>query len=210
LPVWEQAVAVVGTRVPDERGVALAAAVVNALAILLPKLVVVSGLAPGIDSAAHRAALACGVPTVAVVGCDLDRVSDGRLADEIVARGGAVLSEYHDDAAENAERRIARDRIQSGLSIATVVVQTEADGGSMHTALACLMQQRLLCAITPPSDEDVWTGNAFLTRRSYGDFEREPALLQPFERFAAVGESLAVPIDAARLADKLAVLRSRT
>jgi predicted Rossmann fold nucleotide-binding protein DprA/Smf involved in DNA uptake len=82
--------------------------------MLLPRLVVVAGLAPGIDTRTHRAALECGVLTVAVVGSGLDRVGNG-LADAVLDRGGAIVSELRNGTLGNEEWRLARDRIQSGL-----------------------------------------------------------------------------------------------
>jgi predicted Rossmann fold nucleotide-binding protein DprA/Smf involved in DNA uptake len=111
---------------------------------------------------------------------------------------------------ESEERRLARDRIQSGLSIATVVVQTDTLGGSMETAFACLSQGRLLCAITPPSAGAVgWEGNEFLISGQPEEVETGPPRLRRFKRFAAAGARLAVPVHASSVKADLAVIRDR-
>lgn len=143
-------VACIGTRDPSEFGVE----VTHRLVALLVKdgWGIVSGLAKGIDTHSHRAALDHGGYTVSVLANGLDKVypSENRgLADEIIERGGAVISEQPFGVPATPSNLVQRDRLQSGMSIATVVMQTDLKGGSMHTVRYTLSQGRLLVAPVP-------------------------------------------------------------
>ncbi len=148
---WEeedtQAVAIVGTRSPTEEGRRLA----ENLAAECSKagLTVVSGLARGIDTCAHRGALAAGGRTVAVLGSGIRLIrpaENTRLARQI-ARSGAVLSELPPRARPSVRSLMARNRLQSALSKAVVVVESREQGGSLQTARYALRQGRLLVAV---------------------------------------------------------------
>lgn len=125
---------------------------------------VVSGLALGCDTEGHSGALSgCGI-TVAVLAHGLDMVypaCNQELADKIVEGGGALVSEYGTGVKPYPTNFVQRDRIQSGLSKATVVVQTTTDGGSMHTSRFCLKQNRILAAWYPNFSGfgDIFSGN---------------------------------------------------
>lgn len=98
---------------------------------------IVSGLAYGIDTAAHTAAVDNGLPTVAVLGHGLDTIypyQNRRLAQQIVERGGALLSEYPLLTGINAAYFPARNRIVAALSDATIVVEAAERGGALITA----------------------------------------------------------------------------
>lgn len=102
-------------------------------------VVIVSGLALGIDALAHRAALSAKLPCVAVPGSGLNpRVlypaTNRRLADEIVKAGGALLSEFEPDFAATAWSFPQRNRIMAGLSDAVLVIEAEAKSGTLITA----------------------------------------------------------------------------
>jgi DNA processing protein len=97
---------------------------------------VVSGLARGIDAAAHRGALEAGLPTIAYVGTGIARTyppEHDELAQAIVAGGGALATENapHDSATSWSLKR--RDRLQAAHAAAVVLVVSNADGGAMHT-----------------------------------------------------------------------------
>jgi DNA processing protein len=112
----------------------------------------VSGLAKGVDSEAHREALDAQTPTVAILANGLDKVyprENAKLADQIVSSGGALMSEQGFGVPATANNLVQRDRLQSGMSIATFVMQTDLIGGSMHTVRFTLMQRRLLYAPVP-------------------------------------------------------------
>ncbi|MDY2798152.1 MAG: DNA-processing protein DprA [Anaerobiospirillum succiniciproducens] len=102
---------------------------------------IVSGLAEGCDTIAHRGALNAGGKTIAFLGHGLDTVyppSNKDLADEILLNGGLLLSEYDVGTPVTKYNLVARDRLQAGLALATLVIQTSVNGGSMHAARVCL------------------------------------------------------------------------
>ena len=107
-------------------------------------ITVVSGLARGVDSAAHRGALAGKGRTLAVLGCGLNVVyppENSRLYDQVAAQG-AVLTEFPLDTAPEARNFPRRNRIISGLSRAVVVVEAAVTSGSLITADFALEQGR--------------------------------------------------------------------
>lgn len=130
----EPAVAVVGARSCSGYGAQVARMLGRELAAA--RLVVVSGLARGIDGEAHRGALDAGGPTVAVLGCGIDRDyprTHAGLAERI--RGsGAVVSEYPPGTEPAPWRFPARNRIIAGLCLATVVVEARERSGALITA----------------------------------------------------------------------------
>lgn len=108
-------------------------------------LAIVSGLAYGIDGVAHRATVEAGGKTVAVLGSGIDWIypSDHKgLASKIVETGGAVISEFPLGEAPEMGNFPVRNRIVSGLSLGTLVVESGIDGGSMITAKSALDQNR--------------------------------------------------------------------
>ncbi len=132
-----RAVAFVGTRKMSPYGDRVCNELIRSLAEAVPDVVVVSGLAYGVDGVAHRAALAAGVATVGVVANPLPNVTPAineRLAAEIVGRGGAIVTELSSQTKQNGRYFIPRNRIIAGLSAGTVVVESPADGGSLSTA----------------------------------------------------------------------------
>ncbi len=147
-----RAVACVGTREPSHFGQRAADQITRCLAN--SGWTIVSGLAKGIDSIAHRAALACGARTIAILGNGLDSVypaANRRLAEDIVESGGLLLSEQPFGAEPLPRNLVSRDRLQSGMSVATVVFETSVTGGAMHTARFAREQGRLIvCPVPPP------------------------------------------------------------
>lgn len=137
--------AIVGTRGPSPLGLAAAASLAAAAAG--QAVPVVSGLARGIDAAAHRGALAAGGTTLAVLGGGLDRLyppEHAPLAAELLRRGGALLSEWPLGAPVTPAGLVRRDRIQAGLAAAVAVCETGPGGGALHAARAALAARRLL------------------------------------------------------------------
>jgi DNA processing protein len=140
------AVAIVGSRAASR--VALETAVRLAADLGALGITVVSGLARGVDSAAHRGALRTG-RTVAVLGSGLDRIyppEHGGLAEEI-ARTGLVLAEYPPDTVPLPFHFPLRNRIISGLSRAVVVIEASDKSGSLITAGCALEQGRDVMAV---------------------------------------------------------------
>ena len=128
---------VIGTRDASPAGVYNCQLLISSLAEKVDDLCIVSGLAYGIDAAAHRAALAAGIKTIAVVPSILPSItpaSHRTLANEILRSGGAIISELHSQTHQNGSFYISRNRIIAGLSEGTVVIESPAAGGSLSTA----------------------------------------------------------------------------
>jgi DNA processing protein len=148
-----RAVAVVGTRRATGTGRSTAARIATAL--VAADATVVSGLAFGIDGAAHEATLRAGGTTVAVIGgghATLGPVPHVRLADAIVSAGGAVVSELAPDVDPTKGTFPRRNRIISGLTDATVVVEAPAKSGALITASWALEQGRGCFLVPGPLD----------------------------------------------------------
>lgn len=141
-------IAVVGSRRPSADGLASARELAAGLAG--GGLVVTSGLARGIDAVAHAAAIEAGGRTIAVLGTGPDRVypaSNARLAERIVAGGGALVTEFPAGTAPRAEHFPRRNRIVSGLALGTLVVEAGLPSGSLSTARHALDQGREVFAV---------------------------------------------------------------
>jgi DNA processing protein len=132
--LWHPQIAVIGSRNPTAAGRDHAAAFATALA--RSGLLITSGMADGVDACAHRAALAAGRPTIAVVGSGVDIVYPRKhrtLAAEIAA-GGAVVSEFPLGVEPRPDHFPRRNRIIAGLSLGTLVVEASLRSGSLITA----------------------------------------------------------------------------
>lgn len=132
--LWQPMVAVVGSRNASPSGQALASRLAGELSGC--QLCVASGLAAGIDAAAHRASLLAGSPGVAVIGTGPDQSYPARHAglQAELAQSGAVVSEYPPGTPPRAGHFPARNRILAGLSLAVVVVEAALRSGAMITA----------------------------------------------------------------------------
>ena len=144
------AVAVVGARRASGYGKRVAEELARGLAAV--GLTVVSGLATGIDAAAHRGALAAGGRTVAVLATGLDRVYPPWHAElsRQVAAGGALVTEFPCGTAPLPYHFPRRNRLISGLSLGTVVVEAAPGSGSLITARCALEQGREVFAVPGP------------------------------------------------------------
>lgn len=147
LPEDEWAVAIVGTRRATAYGRQVTSEFARGLAV--NGVTVVSGLARGIDTIAHRTALESGGRTVAVLANGLDHVyppENRRLADEIVERG-ALITDYPLGTKPRAEFFPRRNRILSGVSLGTLIVEGDFQSGAMITARFALEQNREVFAV---------------------------------------------------------------
>lgn len=159
LDIVERSVAVIGSRAATGYGKRI-------IEILVPPLIehhwtIVSGGAIGADTMAHEVALQTQGKTVAVIGAGLLRPypsSNKKLFDRIVATGGAVVSPFSLTMVALPGNFPARNRIISGLSQATVVVQAAEQSGALITALYALEQGRDVCAIPGPIDDSLSVG----------------------------------------------------
>lgn len=143
----DYSIAVVGTRQPTNYGKIQTEKIVTELAN--QKITVVSGLARGIDSIAHKTALKYKSRTIAVLGSGLNVIypPENKKLYEEISESGVVLTEYPLDTKPDAVNFPKRNRIISGLSLGCVVVETGISGGAMQTAALALDQGREVFAI---------------------------------------------------------------
>jgi len=131
-----RSISVVGTRKASTYGKDLCRAIVLGLCSQLEDLVIVSGLAFGIDVMAHRAALEGGIPTVAVLGHGLSTIyphAHRETARKIIQQG-ALVTDFHSGMGPERNNFLRRNRIIAGMADATLVVESAAAGGSLITA----------------------------------------------------------------------------
>jgi DNA processing protein len=155
-------IAIVGTRAPTPYGSAQAERFATALASA--GFTIVSGLARGIDHAAHSAALAVRGSTIAVLGCGVDRPwPAGPLAD-VMAREGLLLSEFEPGATPRPHHFPLRNRVISGLSRGVLVIEAAHASGSLITARWAADQGRSVYALPGRVDHPMSRGTHRLIR----------------------------------------------
>jgi len=156
VPLWiagenfrdEFCLATVGTRTPS----GLAASSVKSLVKTLKNhnVRIVSGLAQGIDSLCHTAAIDNGLPTTAVIAQGLDvpmQSSQKILAEKILKLGGNIITPYAPGTRAYLSSFVKRNTVISGMSNATLVVESRLKGGAMHTANFCIRENKPLLAM---------------------------------------------------------------
>jgi DNA processing protein len=145
-------ISVVGTRFSSDYGREMTEKIVKELAVL--DVTIVSGLARGIDTIAHESALKNGLKTVAVLGSGLDNVypRENFALSKKIEKNGLVISEYSKDTAPLQMNFPQRNRLISGLSVATVVTEAPAKSGALITADFALDQGRDIFVV--PGDVD--------------------------------------------------------
>ncbi len=169
--LWAKSVAIVGTRAPSQEARFLTLQL--AMKLARAGYTIVSGLALGIDTAAHVSALTAGGVTVAVLGSGLLNVYPevNRPLAEQIRRAGALLSEAHPPWGANAQRLVSRNRIISGLAQAVIVVESQVDGGAMYTARFASEQGRPVYTFDLPAG-----GNQALIRGGAPPLRRDDPL----------------------------------
>lgn len=161
------ALSMVGTREMSRYGERVCRMLIEELAERIPELVIVSGLAFGVDAACHRLAMECGLRTVAVVASALPGVSPAQhagLAREIVDSGGAIVSELPSSTRQNGQLYPARNRIIAALSPGTVLIESPAEGGSLLTADYADGYDRTVLAVPGRVDDKCSRGTNILIR----------------------------------------------
>jgi DNA processing protein len=157
-------IAIVGTRHPSPYGSGVAEMLARDLAVR--RLLIISGMARGIDSCAHRGALMARMPTVAVWGTGIDVVypkENKKLAEEILATGGAIVSEMPMGTFPAPQNFPRRNRILSGLSVAVLVVEAAENSGTRVTARCAADQNRDLFAVPGNvTSKNSWTPNTLI------------------------------------------------
>jgi len=158
------AIAIVGTRHPTPYGSGMAQVLARDLAVR--RLLIVSGMARGIDSCAHRGALEARTATVAVWGTGIDVVypkENKKLAEEILATGGAIVSEVPMGTFPAPQNFPRRNRILSGLSVAVLVVEASENSGTRVTARCATEQNRDIFAVPGNvTNKGSWTPNTLI------------------------------------------------
>ncbi len=172
--------AVVGSRKASSAGQRRSLHFAKAISSL--GITITSGLAHGIDGAAHQGALSDGGVTIAVLGSGLDRVypkAHIRLAEEIVDSRGALVSEQTPAAAPQAKNFPKRNRIISGLSLGTLVIEASRRSGSLITARSAAEQGREVFAIPGDIDNPNSRGCHWLLKQGAALIEEVDDLLIP-------------------------------
>lgn len=153
-------VSVVGTRSCSERGKEITRRLVLDLASKIPDVTIISGLAYGIDIAAHRAALEAGLQTLIITGHGMDRIyppTHRNTAIESLKNGG-ILTEYMSGTEPEKQNFVARDRIIAGMADAVVVVESKERGGSLITARMAEDYDRSIFAFPGRVQDDLSRG----------------------------------------------------
>ncbi|MEX0772569.1 MAG: DNA-processing protein DprA [Balneolales bacterium] len=162
-------VAVVGTRTPTAYGKDRAAHFVEGL--VAQNATIVSGLAYGIDTVAHKKTLEHGGKTIAVLGSGIDRIYPNAnipLARNIIDSGGAVITEFPPGTKPDGGNFPVRNRVVSGLSLGVLVIETGLKGGSMITANSALDQNREVFIVPHNSTSNFGIGCNKLIKEGYG------------------------------------------
>lgn len=156
--------AIVGTRHPSPYGTAVAEMISRDLSAR--RLTIVSGMARGIDTCAHKGALAARTPTIAVWGTGIDVVypkENRKLSEDIIATGGAIVSEVPMGTFPAPQNFPLRNRIISGLSIGVLVVEASENSGTRVTARCAAEQNRDLYAVPGNvTAKNSWTPNTLI------------------------------------------------
>lgn len=174
----QNTVAVIGSRQPTAHAEIIAQRVSDYL--INHECCIVSGLAYGCDSLAHRQCVQHGARTVAVLGHGLQTIypkEHAELAAQIIENGGALLSQFHIGETAKAYTFAARDAVQAGMSDFTLLIQSALGGGSMIASGKCLEYGRTLAVIAPTKKDrmqfsDSCRANILLTDQSINPADR--------------------------------------
>src|ERR1700761_7533498 len=157
-------IAVVGTRQPSPYGAGMAELLSRDLANR--RLVILSGMARGVDTAAHKGAIDAGGKTVAVWGTGIDVIypkENNKLAEQIVATGGTIVSEYPLGTFPAPQNFPIRNRILSGMSVGVLVIEGAEHSGTRITARCAMEQNRDVYAVPGNvTNKGSWTPNTLI------------------------------------------------
>ncbi|MFA4966947.1 MAG: DNA-processing protein DprA [Candidatus Margulisiibacteriota bacterium] len=162
----KNAIAIVGTRIASRYGLNTAKQFAFELASL--GITVISGMALGIDAAAHEGALDAGGRTIAVLGCGVDRIyppENSELYSKIIEKGGAIVSEYPIGFPHDKWTFPQRNRIISGLSLGVIIIEGGYKSGAMITAKVALEQGREVFAVPQNIDSELGRGPHWLIKQ---------------------------------------------
>ncbi len=169
-----QSISIVGTRKCTDYG----KSVTNYFSSELAKqnITIVSGMARGVDSVAHKSAIKAGGRTIAIIGSGLDIIyppENGKLFSEIT-ENGAIISEFPLGTKPDAQNFPKRNRIIAGLSLGTLVAETKENGGAMQTAKFALDQNKEVFAIPGNITSEQSRGANILIQRNGAKLVSEP------------------------------------
>tara|TARA_Y100000589_G_scaffold330807_1_gene381687 strand:- start:120 stop:1055 length:936 start_codon:yes stop_codon:yes gene_type:complete len=163
----QNTLAIVGTRNPTKYTYDYAPEICNIFASKSQS--VISGLAIGCDTIAHKSAIKMGIPTVAVLPNGLDQIypkENSYLASEIIDYGGCLVSEYLIGTKPSRYQFVARDRIQAGLSKVGLLLESSSKGGSMYCIRKLDKLRRKISYLSPQNESkynECWSGNKSLS-----------------------------------------------
>ncbi len=162
LPEDENAIAIVGTRNPTRYGIKVTEQLISDL--IQYKITIVSGLARGIDTIAHKTTLQKQGRTIAVLGSGLDYIypAENKSLFFSIPENGCILTEYSFGTKPDAINFPRRNRIISGLSLGSVIIETDVTGGAMLTAKYALDQNREVFAVPGNIDAKQSHGTNYL------------------------------------------------
>jgi DNA processing protein len=196
--------AIVGSRNPTPIGLEIARSFSGSL--VQSGLVITSGFAAGIDAASHRGAIAAVGKTIAVMGTGLNHLYPSHhsiLAKEIVASGGVLLSEFPLDAEAKAWHFPLRNRIISGLSFGTLVVEATRRSGSLITARLAGEQGREVFAIPGSIYNQASCGCHYLIRQGAKLVEQPLDILEEFPEFILSRQEQMIVASNSKIKNKL-------
>src|SRR5271163_2429114 len=160
----QPAIAVVGTRHPTPYGLGMAEMLSRDLA--LRGLIILSGMARGVDTAAHHGAISAKSPTVAIWGTGIDVIypkENKSLAEQILAGGGAIVSEYKLGTFPAPQNFPRRNRLLSGISVGVLVVEAGENSGTRVTARCAIEQNRDVYAVPGNvTNKNAWGPNTLI------------------------------------------------
>jgi DNA processing protein len=192
-PPGKPALAIVGTRRATPAGKALAREFARALAGR--SFSIISGLAFGIDAAAHEGALEAGGHTIAVLPCGLDHVyprSNVRLAEQILKSGGALVSEYPPGTEPLPYRFLERNRLVSGLARGVLVIEAPERSGALVTARLAAEQGRDCFIVPGPVGHPNYVGSHELIRKGAELVAKVDHILEAYGMLEEAGNGAAM------------------
>ena len=193
----EKNVSVIGTREPGKHTVDTEKVFVNSI-IEQSERVIVSGLAAGCDTVAHKACIDAGGKTVAVLPCGFDHIfpeENKSLCEEIIASGGALISEYPPDTKASQYTFVERDAIIAALGDATLVMQCGEKSGTMHTVDAALKMKKRIGVYNPEAGAvGDYSGNRYIIESKGGFSIGNTGELKKFFELLRESESTTQPV----------------
>lgn len=172
----EKSLSVVGTRRASAYGKELCRELITGLADRIPDVVIVSGLAYGIDVTAHRAALESGLPTVAVLGHGLSTIYPSLHRDtaKMILNHGALVTDFDSGMGPERNNFLRRNRIIAGMTDATLVIESAETGGALVTASQAFSYDRTVLAVPGRTKDSRSVGCNNLIKRNMAALVTSP------------------------------------